>query len=77
MQKGTQIWKFERYGLVLEYAEQRIALIPPLSLLGHGWLSLRWLVWGAWCEERCDAGLSKYMYKHIDDNVNAQFVTVN
>ena len=57
---STQVWKFQRYSLVLEY-EQKPILPPPLILLSHVYLIIKYVI------RRCkgkldyyDNGLSKY-----------------
>lgn len=41
-EKSDQIWKFERYKLVIEY-HNRPSLVPPFILLSHIWLLLKYI----------------------------------
>jgi len=41
-EKSDQIWKFERYDLVIEYAK-RPSLIPPFIIFEHLWLFCKWI----------------------------------
>ena len=41
---SRELWKFHRYGIVLEYAYHRTVLFPPLSLIVHlFYMFRRWL----------------------------------
>ena len=41
-EKSDQIWKYERYSLVIEY-HNRSGLVPPFILLSHIWLFLQYI----------------------------------
>lgn len=41
-EKSDQIWKYERYNLVIEY-HNRPGLVPPFILLSHIWLLLQYI----------------------------------
>ena len=40
---ALEIWKFQMYFMVMEY-EKKTAIVPPLSLLQHIFLAVRWLL---------------------------------
>ena len=59
---SAQIWKYHRYGLILEYAA-RPALVPPFILLVHISVFVKWLFRCVCCkdqEEEQAAGLRKF-----------------
>jgi len=60
-ENAAQIWKFQRYGLIIEYAARPV-LIPPFILLAHLYIFLKWLWKKMTCttEKESGSGLSKY-----------------
>ena len=44
MESASLIWKFQRYSLIVEYAERSTVLWPPFSLLTHMMFFVQWLM---------------------------------
>ena len=57
---STQVWKFQRYSLVLEF-ESKPILPPPLILVCHLYLMIKYII--RRCQRKTqiyDTGLSEY-----------------
>merc|ERR1712050_379832 len=43
MPNALRVWKFQRFALIVEYAERRTFLFPPFSLIQHGYFFFLWV----------------------------------
>ncbi|XP_066935815.1 transient receptor potential cation channel subfamily M member-like 2 [Clytia hemisphaerica] len=62
---SAQIWKYQRYGLIREYAA-RSALIPPFILFVHIYLFLRW-IWDCCCCKKHEEGGGVRLTTKLDE----------
>ncbi|XP_066912898.1 transient receptor potential cation channel subfamily M member-like 2 isoform X3 [Clytia hemisphaerica] len=71
-ENSAQIWKYQRYGLILEYAA-RPALIPPFTLFVHIYLFVRW-IWDCCCCKKHDeegvVGLTTKLDEYEKEEMN-------
>lgn len=69
---ANQIWKYERYYLVMEY-EQRPALVPPFIIINHVLCFMRCLYrWLTNCRRRRDEnGQDSFKSDRPSKNLNA------
>merc|ERR1712013_734296 len=62
---AKRVWKFQRYGLIIEYAQRRSFLFPPFSLIFHLYVFVRWLLSLCSCTKirakTCEAGLKQHI----------------